>query len=86
MLNTAYDEGQRPAVPDAQRVAGHSHTAPFSSCPDVDGAYAYLREKGVAKKPPTVARYAMKQLYVTEPDGYGLCFQWPLKEQAKSSA
>jgi glyoxylase I family protein len=26
---------------------------------------------------PKVAPYGMKQLYVRDPDGYGLCFQWP---------
>jgi glyoxylase I family protein len=86
MLNTAYDEGERPDVPDARRVAGHRDTALFFSCPDVDGAYAYLREKGIATKPPTVARYGMKQLYVTDPDGFGLCFQWPVKDQATAQA
>jgi glyoxylase I family protein len=28
-------------------------------------------------KPPKVAPYGMKQLYVKDPDGYVLCFQWP---------
>jgi glyoxylase I family protein len=85
MPNTAYDEGERPDVPDARRVAGHGDTALFFSCPDVDAAYAYLCEKGVAKKAPTVAPYGMKQLYIKDPDGYGLCFQWPVKEQARVS-
>ncbi len=26
---------------------------------------------------PTIAPYGMKQLSVTDPDGYELCFQWP---------
>ena len=86
MLNTAYDEGQRPDVPDARRVAAHDDTGLFISCPDVDAAYAYLREKGVAKTPPKVAPYGMKQLYIRDPDGYGLCFQWPAKGQATAGA
>lgn len=32
--------------------------------------------QGVAVKEPTIAPYAMKQLCLSEPDGYGLCFQW----------
>ena len=86
MLNTAYDEGQRPDVPDARRVAAHGDTGLFIGCPDVDAAYAYLREKGVTKTPPTVAPYGMKQLYIQDPDGYGLCFQWTVKEQVTASA
>jgi glyoxylase I family protein len=86
MLNTAYDEGERPDVPDARRVAGHRDTALFFSCPDVDGAYAYLRAKGVTKNGPTVAPYGMKQLSITDPDGYHLCFQWAVKEQATAQA
>jgi hypothetical protein len=27
-------------------------------------------------KEPVVQRYGMKQLYVRDPDGYSLCFQW----------
>lgn len=86
MLNTAYDEGQQPDVPDARRVAAHDDTGLFIACPDVDAAYAYLREKGIAEQPPKVAPYGMKQLYVRDPDGYGLCFQCPVKEQATASA
>ena len=44
---------------------------------DVDAMYAYLRAHGVDAKPPVVAPYGMKQLYVRDPDGYNLCFQWP---------
>ncbi len=86
MLNTAYDEGQRPAVPDARRMAAHGDTGLFFSCPEVDAAYAYLHEKGVAKNAPAVAPYGMKQLYVTDPDGYTLCFQWAANEQTPAHA
>ncbi len=77
MLNTAYDVGKRPATPDLARVAAHRDTCLYFGCPDVDGAYATLREKGLSVAPPKVASYGMKQLYVTDPDGYHLCFQWP---------
>ena len=76
MLNTAYDHDERPAAPDPGRVAAHKDTALFFGCPDVDGAYAALRAKGVATKAPAIASYGMKQLYLQDPDGYEICLQW----------
>lgn len=76
MLNTAYDVGERPATPDAARIAAHADTALFFDCPDVDAAYRQLRTKGLNVKEPVILDYGMKQLDVTEPDGYVLCFQW----------
>lgn len=76
MLNTAYEADQRPPVPNPAHIAAHEDTAIYFSCPDVDGAYAYLREKGIQSKEPKIAPYGMKQLYLTDPDGYVLCFQW----------
>ena len=78
MLNTAYESDTRPVSPDAARIAAHSDVGIFMSCEDLDGAYAYLVSKGVKAEPPKIAPYGMKQLYVTDPDGYGLCFQWPV--------
>ena len=78
MLNTAYEEDQRPPAPDARRVASHGDTALFFGAPDVDAVYAHLRAKGIDVKEPKVAPYGMKQLYLSDPDGYGLCFQWKL--------
>lgn len=75
MLNTAYDEGERPAERDAARQAAHGDTGLYFGCPDVDAAYEILRAKGLAVEPPRVARYGMKQLWVRDPDGYQLCFQ-----------
>lgn len=77
MLNTAYEQDARPPEPDPARIAGHDDTTIFLGCPDVDGAYGYLRSRGENVKPPQVAPYGMKQLYVRDPDGYNLCFQWP---------
>ena len=39
--------------------------------------YSYLRDKGIQLEPPKIAPYGMKQLYVNDPDGYSVCFQWP---------
>lgn len=79
MLNTAYEEDVRPPAPDRARIAAHDDTGIYFGCPDVDAAYAQLRARGVAAKEPKVAPYGMKQLYVTDPDGYNLCFQWRAK-------
>jgi catechol 2,3-dioxygenase-like lactoylglutathione lyase family enzyme len=77
MLNTMYESHARPEAPDAERLRVHDDTCLFFGCPDVDAAYDYLRSKGVKVQPPAVAPYGMKQLWLHDPDGYGLCFQWP---------
>jgi catechol 2,3-dioxygenase-like lactoylglutathione lyase family enzyme len=79
MLNTAFDRGERPAQPDPTRHAAHEDVILYIACPDVDAAYAELRAKGVEVAPPEVAWYGMKQLYVKDPDGYLLCFQYPAR-------
>ena len=81
MLNTAYEfDHQRPPVPDPARTSAHNDTALFLGCPDVDAAYDELHAKGLPVQPPIVARYGMKQLYLRDPDGYSICFQWPAKQ------
>ena len=42
-------------------------------CDDADAMYAELSSRGVQLKPPTVAYYGMKQVFVPEPDGYAIC-------------
>jgi catechol 2,3-dioxygenase-like lactoylglutathione lyase family enzyme len=80
MLNTAYEfDEERPERIAAERTAGHNDVGLFISCPDVDAAYEELRAKGVAAGKPKVAPYGMKQMNVRDPDGYGLCFQWPVE-------
>jgi glyoxylase I family protein len=76
MLNTAYEYDERPPAPDPRRVATHGDTALYFGAPDVEAVYAHLRAKGFDVKEPTVAPYGMKQLFVTDPDGFALCFQW----------
>ncbi len=76
MLNTAYEPEHQPSKPDAARWSGHQDTCIYFGCPDVDAAYAFLRSRGVLLDPPKVAPYGMKQIYLTDPDGYFLCFQW----------
>lgn len=75
MLNTAYDEGERPAARDPARQAAHEDIGLFFDCPDPDAAAAHLDAQGIAFDGPRVAPYGMKQLWVRDPDGYMLCFQ-----------
>lgn len=77
MLNTAYDPDDVPAEPDAGRWSGHQDTCLYFACPDVEAAYQHLVSKGLEVDPPKVAWYGMKQLYLKDPDGFGICFQWP---------
>jgi glyoxylase I family protein len=85
MLNTAYDEGQRPPAADPTRQEVHGDTILYLGCEDLDGAYAFLVGKGVRAEPPKMAPYGMKQLHLYDPDGYGLCFQWRgVEGQAKA--
>jgi len=77
MLNTAYDTGERPAEPDAGRWAGHGHTVLFVDCPELDALYSELRAKGLAIAPPQTSGYGMRQIELTDPDGYQMCFQCP---------
>ena len=81
MLNTAYEKDQRPAKPGSARISAHEDVGLYFGCPDVDAAYRHLCSLGVEAKEPRVAPYGMKQLYVKDPDGYNLCFQWRADSQ-----
>ncbi|MBN8578731.1 MAG: VOC family protein [Cytophagales bacterium] len=75
MLNTQYELPDRPGQQEPARVAAHSDTILYLGCPDVDGAYHELLSKGLQINPPEIASYGMKQLYITDPDGYQVCLQ-----------
>ena len=77
MLNTAYEQDSRPSRLDSVRTDAHGDTCLYFGCPDVDAAHEHLRASGIDVQEPKVAPYGMKQLYLTDPDGYSLCFQWP---------
>jgi glyoxylase I family protein len=83
MLNTAYERDSRPAAPDPARVAAHADVSLFFGCPDVDATCRYLRAQGLQMEDPAIQSYGMKQLYVTDPDGYTLCFQWPASDEMR---
>src|SRR5262245_32846512 len=81
MLNTAYDDEDRPEAPDPAHRTIHRETCLYFGCPDPHAAYEFLKSKDVKLDPPAIAPYGMKQLYVSDPDGYNLCFQWPAKPE-----
>jgi glyoxylase I family protein len=78
MLNTMYDEGERPAKRDECRHLGHQDTCLFFGCPDVQSTYEILIARGLKIDPPDITKYNFKAISVTDPDGYGLCFHWPM--------
>ena len=81
MLNTAYDpDAVRPPVPEPARVAAHGDTGLFFTCADLDAVHERLLACGVPAARPAVAPYGMRQLYVKDPDGFELCFQWPVRD------
>ena len=47
MLNTAYEDDERPSEPDPARNAVHGDTILFLGCQDLDEAYSYLVARGV---------------------------------------
>lgn len=75
MLNTAYDEGERPPARDPARQGAHHDVCLYFGCPDVDAAAAHLRSLGLAVEGPRTAPYGMRQAWLHDPDGYQLCFQ-----------
>jgi hypothetical protein len=70
------------SVPDAasrERTEWHGDTCLYFGCTDPDAAYEVLKGRNINLEPPIVTSYGMRQLYVSDPDGYSLCFQRPEK-------
>ncbi|MEX0725712.1 MAG: VOC family protein [Planctomycetaceae bacterium] len=44
-------------------------------CDDADAVCREITARGVAASKPVVADYGMNQTFVTDPDGYALCFE-----------
>jgi glyoxylase I family protein len=78
MLNKAYEDGQRPDAPDPLRVKYHGDTTIYFGCPDVDAAYDTLMANGITAGEPYITKYGWKAMDFNDPDGYHLCFHWPL--------
>ena len=65
--------------PKRTRRAGRVKPIPFLyvGCPELDALHAELCARGLAIAPPQTSTYGMRQIEVTDPDGYELCFQCP---------
>ena len=68
MLQQAGDEDPPP------ETCGKGVTFYFI-CDDADVVYGELQSRGVQATKPAVAFYGMNQTFVTDPDGYRLCFE-----------
>jgi glyoxylase I family protein len=79
MLNTQYEKKNRPAVPDANRTKAHADTVLYFGCADIDGLHKKFTAKGLIIKEPVITQYNFKAIHFSDPDGYGLCFHWPVK-------
>ncbi|HEY9489958.1 MAG TPA: VOC family protein [Chryseosolibacter sp.] len=82
MLNTAYEMESRPPSPDPKRIESHGDTTIYFGCQDINAAYENLKLKGVAVNEPEITSYGWEALNLIDPDGYQLCFQWPLDDSA----
>jgi len=79
MLNGRYEDDRRPPAPDAARAAGHADTELFFGYVDVDAAYAQVKGRGWAVEPPVTTHYGMRQVWLSDPDGFRICFQQRVK-------
>ena len=59
MLNTAYDDDERPAARDPAHNSIHHDTCLYFGCPDPNAAYEFLKSKDVRLDPPTIAPYGL---------------------------
>jgi glyoxylase I family protein len=76
MLNTAYDEGERPAKRPSQAEDPFGIWL-FLGCPNLDEAYERLKSAHVDCKPPQVVPYGFRTISLRDPDGHGITLQWP---------
>ena len=76
MLNTRFEYDSRPPSADPAHTAAHDDTCFYIGCPDIDAAYTHLQSMGVECRPPKIAPYGFKQIYLHDPDGFNLCLQW----------
>lgn len=82
MLNTQYEDDDRPPRPDPARAAAHGDTALYFGAPDLDALHQHLVAHGVQTDPPALTGYGFRALTVSDPDGYVLVFQWPATPEA----
>lgn len=81
MLNKSYEKQSRPQMPDAARISAHGDTAIYFSCPDIHAAYSHITATGMNIKPPYITGYGFKAIDITDPDGFKICFHWPVSNK-----
>ena len=79
MLNTMYEKKNRLPVANTERYNWHADTTLYFGCPHVDAMYNQLAGKGFKIKEPVITQYRFKAIYITDPDGYHICFHWPVE-------
>jgi catechol 2,3-dioxygenase-like lactoylglutathione lyase family enzyme len=77
MLNTAYENDQKPPSPDPARVRGHTDVSLYFEYLDLDALHSHLRAHRCQVAPPGHTSYGLRQMNVTDPDGYEICFTAP---------
>jgi glyoxylase I family protein len=77
MLNTAYDEDERPPQPLPERVRWHRDVTLYLDA-DPHAVYRRLMESEWPVREPYVAPYGVLQVNVDDPDGYKLAFVQPV--------
>jgi len=65
MLNTMYEDPDRPLAPDLTRKSNHN------------AAYNYFLSNDIEVGKPYLTGYGFNAIDITDPDGYNLCFYWP---------
>jgi len=78
MLQGPAEENDVPVKPRGRGVCF------YFVCDDADAMYKELSSRGMQLKKPKVAYYGMKQLYLSDPDGYEICFESPTQERRES--
>ncbi len=73
MLQQACDEDP----PAADRGKG---VVFYFLCEDADAMHRHITDRGVRATKPKVAFYGMNQTFITDPDGYELCFENPIND------
>ena len=86
MLNTAYEDNERPPAADPKRVRGHNDLSLYFSTTDPDALYAHVRARGCDAAPPVNTTYGMRQVNLKDPDGFELCFTRPIQSVITCSA
>ena len=83
MLNTAYEQEERPLIPEPQQVRGHGDLSLYFDT-NPDEVYALLQSKGWQVTAPVEKSYGFRQVTTHDPDGFQLCFIRPSSRSADS--